>query len=90
MRTRMKNVLSAVDTGNYETSNEMLSKAFAAIDKNVKRGIVHRNNAARKKSQLHMKVKALEGPWEQQQPKQSTPMPQEVVSAEPVTPRADV
>ena len=28
---------------------------------NVKRNIVHRNTAARKKSQLHLKVKALEG-----------------------------
>ena len=39
----------------------LLSKCFAVIDKNVKRGIVHRNTAARKKSQLHLKVKKLEG-----------------------------
>ena len=38
-----------------------LSKAFAIIDKNVKRNILHKNTAARKKSQLHLKVKALEG-----------------------------
>merc|ERR1719201_2400468 len=33
---------------------------FKIIDKNVKRNIIHRNNAARKKSALHKKVKSLE------------------------------
>ena len=37
-----------------------LSKAMSIIDKNVKRNIVHKNTAARKKSQLTLKVKALE------------------------------
>ena len=32
------------------------------IDKNVKRKIVHKNTAARKKSKLTLKVKALESP----------------------------
>jgi small subunit ribosomal protein S20 len=31
---------------------ETLSTAFAAIDKAVKRGVMHKNAAARKKSQL--------------------------------------
>jgi len=60
MRTRTKNVLEAVDKGDYETAVTLLSKAFAIIDKNVKRNIVHRNTAARKKSALHLKVKKLE------------------------------
>jgi large subunit ribosomal protein L7/L12 len=60
MRTRTNNVLEAVDKGDYETAVTLLSKAFAIIDKNVKRNIVHRNTAARKKSALHLKVKKLE------------------------------
>ena len=54
-------VLEAVDEGDYGVAQPVLSKAFAIIDKNVKRGIVHKNTAARKKSQLHLKVKKLEG-----------------------------
>ena len=54
-------VLEAVKVGDYEVAQPVLSKAFAVIDKNVKRNIIHRNTAARKKSQLHLKVKALEG-----------------------------
>ena len=61
MRTRIKRVLEAVKEGDYQVAPPVLSKAFQAIDKNVKRGIVHKNTAARKKSQLHLKVKKLEG-----------------------------
>merc|ERR1711988_129885 len=61
MRTRIRRALEAVDEGDYSVAVPTLSKAFAIIDKNVKRNIIHRNTAARKKSQLHLKVKALEG-----------------------------
>ena len=54
-------VLESVEEGEYASAQGVLSKAFAIIDKNVKRGIIHRNTAARKKSQLHLKVKKLEG-----------------------------
>ena len=56
-----RQVFEAVELGDYEVAMPTLSKAFAIIDKNVKRGIVHKNTAARKKSQLHLKVKKLEG-----------------------------
>ena len=36
-------------------------EAQSIIDKNVQRNIIHKNTAARKKSLLTMKVKALEG-----------------------------
>ena len=54
-------MLEATQEGDYSVALPTLSKAFQIIDKNVKRGIIHRNNAARKKRQLHLKVKALEG-----------------------------
>ena len=53
-------MLESVEEGDYQVALPTLSKAFAIIDKNVKRGIVHKNTAARKKSQLHLKVKKLE------------------------------
>ena len=52
-------MLESVEEGDYQVALPTLSKAFAIIDKNVKRGIVHKNTAARKKSQLHLKVKKL-------------------------------
>ena len=46
--------------GEYAVAFPALSKAQAIIDKNVKRGIIHKNTAARRKSLLTLKVKALE------------------------------
>ena len=53
-------MLEATEEGDYSVAVPTLSKAFKIIDKNVKRGIIHKNTAARKKSQLHLKVKKLE------------------------------
>ena len=53
-------MLAAVAGGEYTDSKAYLSKAMSAIDKNVKRGLVHKNTAARTKSKLTLKVKALE------------------------------
>ena len=57
---RAEQVGEALAEGDYAASSSLLSKAFAILDKNVKRGIIHKNTAARKKSQFHLKVKALE------------------------------
>jgi len=51
-------VLEATELGDYSVAVPTLSKAFAIIDKNVKRGILHKNTAARTKSRLHLKVSA--------------------------------
>merc|ERR1719387_2684348 len=61
MRTKIKTVLASVEEGDYAKSSAALNACFKIIDKNVKRNIVHKNTAARKKSQLHLKVKKLEG-----------------------------
>ncbi len=61
MRTRIKRVFEAVEGGDYGEASTALSTAFKIIDKNVKRNILHKNNAARKKSQMHAAVKGLEG-----------------------------
>jgi small subunit ribosomal protein S20 len=38
----------------------LLSKTFSVIDRSAKRGIIKKNTAARYKSKLHLKVKALQ------------------------------
>ena len=50
----------ACESGDYTVAAALLSKTQSSIDKNVKRGLLHKNTAARKKSQLTFKVKALE------------------------------
>jgi len=58
-RTHIKNVLKAVSSGNVEEANKSLSAAIPVIDKLVSKGIIHKNKAARHKSRLNAKVKAL-------------------------------
>lgn len=59
MRTFIKKVLAAVDTGNKDEAQQAYVKAVSVIDKAANKGIIHRNKAARHKSRLNAKVKAL-------------------------------
>ncbi len=66
VRTLMKKYFSAVDVyaanPNPELEKEVqvrLSEAVSKIDKAVKRGVLHPNNGARKKSRLARKLKPL-------------------------------
>lgn len=64
---RRKNVLSdvvksvnkAIVAGDAAKAKELLPKAYQAIDKAAKRGVIKDNTAARKKSRLTAKVKAV-------------------------------
>ena len=42
-------------------AGELLSQTFSIIDRSVKNGIIKKNTAARYKSNLHLRVKALAG-----------------------------
>ena len=59
VRTYIKRVVSAVDTGDAEAANAALGEAIPVIDKMASKGIVHRNKANRHKSRLAAKVNAL-------------------------------
>ena len=58
-RTYVKNVLKAVATGNKEDALAAFTKAQPIIDKAAAKGLIHKNKAARVKSRLSAKVKAL-------------------------------
>lgn len=58
-RTYVKYVLKAVEAGDKEAAVAAYSKAQPVIDKAVNKGFIHKNKAARVKSQLNAKVKAL-------------------------------
>ena len=59
LRTAMKDVLSAVQAGNKDEAKATLKSAVPVIDTMVNKGLIHRNAAARYKSSLNARVKAL-------------------------------
>ena len=60
MRTSLKQAREAVAAGDYEAAKAKVSVAYQLVDKAVKRKILHKNTAARYKSKLAQKLKAIE------------------------------
>jgi small subunit ribosomal protein S20 len=58
-KTVVKQVLEAVDQNDRELAMERLNVAQSVLDKAVVKGVVHRNTAARRKSNMAAKVKSL-------------------------------
>lgn len=59
MRTAIRAVRDAIAASDSTTALAKLPAAFSRIDKAVKRKIIHRNAAARYKSRLAAKIKAI-------------------------------
>ena len=59
VRTKIKQVLASVHSGDANASQDALKQAVPVIDKMVSKGIIAKNKAARHKSRLNAKVKAL-------------------------------
>lgn len=58
-RTYIKNVLKAVEAGNAEAARNAYAKAQPVIDKAAGKGLIHKNKAARIKSRLVARLKAM-------------------------------
>ena len=59
VRTAIKKVLSAISAGDAEQAKQAYAAAVPVIDRMADKGIIHKNKAARHKSRLNQKVKAL-------------------------------
>ncbi|GAB3273974.1 30S ribosomal protein S20 [Parahaliea aestuarii] len=59
VRTQIKKVVAAIGTGDAEKAKEAYASAVPVIDRMADKGIIHKNKAARHKSRLNAKVKAL-------------------------------
>ena len=59
LRTTIKKVNSAIMSNKLDQAQSDLKNAVPIIDKAVSKGIIHKNNAARKKSRLMRKVNTL-------------------------------
>lgn len=59
LRTATKKVDTAIMNNKLEQAKSDLKEAVPIIDRAVSKGIIHKNNAARKKSRLMRKVNTL-------------------------------
>ncbi len=59
MRTAVKRVLNAVNAGEKEQATDAYKAAVPVIDRMAGKGLIHKNAAARYKSRLNARVRAL-------------------------------
>ena len=52
LRTRMKKVIEAAETGDTDAAEDAYKTAAKALDQAAAKGVIHRNAAANKKSRL--------------------------------------
>ena len=61
LKTTLKKFDAAVADGNRSEADVAYKVAVQAVDKAAGKGLLHRNNAARKKSAMTLKLNKLEG-----------------------------
>ena len=59
VRTVIKKVIAAIDAGDAEQAKTAYSEAVPVIDRMADKGLVHKNQAARRKRRLNAAVKAM-------------------------------
>jgi small subunit ribosomal protein S20 len=59
-RTEVKKARLAIESGNLEEAREATLIAISSLDKAAEKGVVHRKNAARRKSRLMKRLAVLE------------------------------
>lgn len=59
MRTKIKNVVRACDAADKDAATVAYKEVVPVIDRMINKGIVPKNKAARHKSRLNKRVKAL-------------------------------
>lgn len=59
-RTEVKKARLAIESGELEEAREATQTAVKALDKAASKGVIHQNNAARRKSRLMKRLAELE------------------------------
>jgi small subunit ribosomal protein S20 len=59
VRSQIKNVVMAIEAGDKEAAQAGYKAAVPTIDNMVGKGIIHKNKAARHKSRLNTKIRAM-------------------------------
>jgi len=58
-RIAVRNARSAMDADNVEETQAVMLQAISALDKAAEKGVIHKNNAARRKGRLMKRMAAL-------------------------------
>lgn len=59
VRTYLKKVIAAIESGDKTKADEAFKQAVPVVDRMADKGIIHKNKAARHKSRLNAKIKAM-------------------------------
>lgn len=59
MRTEIKRIVTAIESGDKEAAQKTYKNSVRVIDSMVSKGIVHKNKAARHKSRLNAHIRGL-------------------------------
>jgi small subunit ribosomal protein S20 len=59
-RTIVRNARQLIEAGREEEAREAVRRAVSALDKAAEKGIIHKNNAARRKSRLMRQLNQIE------------------------------
>ncbi|MBQ6947243.1 MAG: 30S ribosomal protein S20 [Clostridia bacterium] len=59
LRTELKKFDAAIEAGDKETATAIYAEAVHKVDKAASKNLIHKNNAAHKKSQLTKKLNTL-------------------------------
>jgi small subunit ribosomal protein S20 len=59
-RTYVKHARQAIETGDYELARSATLQAISVLDRAAEKGNLHKNNVARRKSRLMLRLAALE------------------------------
>ncbi|WP_417615914.1 30S ribosomal protein S20 [Oceanisphaera sp.] len=59
VRTYVKKVIAAIASGDKENAQKAFDAAQPLLDRMATKGLIHKNKAARHKSRLNAKIKAL-------------------------------
>ena len=59
LRTQIKSLRAAIESGNQDEAKTLLAKTVSVIDKAIQKGVLHHNAAARYKSRLTSTVNGM-------------------------------
>ena len=58
-RTYLKRADKSIESGDYPASEEAVQKAISELDRAASKGVIHKNNAARRKSRLMARLNKM-------------------------------
>ena len=59
LRTSLRSMREALAGGNQEAAQQAYRQTVSALDKSVRKGVIHDNTASRYKSRLNARLKAM-------------------------------